>query len=344
LQPYLGDSSIVADFSSGPGALLVLDAHGTVARSLALPRPMDGGSFGNGATGVDSRGRLFYTLAGRIQGTPVGQVGPQETFPDSLPILRADLEARRTDTIGRVSKNKGEYTKIDHTDAKVILRTVIVNPLPSPDEWAVTSDGSVGFVRGHDYHIDWVRPDGSTSSTPKLPFDWKRVTDDEKQKLLDSATAAHAAQNKFADSARKLGPPPPPPMAADNANGGAQRTGGGAGVTRAAYSADGTLWYPLHYENVDVKDLPDYWPPIRQGAVQADRDNHLWILPTTSAQSKKGELIYDVVNTKGELVERVRAPVGRSIIGFGPHGVVYTQAGDRTKGFTLERTRLPAIK
>jgi hypothetical protein len=339
LIPYLGDSSLMVDVSGGPGAVLVLDGQGKYVRVLALPNPMDGGSLTNGASGIDNKGRILYTLSGRIRGTPAGQIGTQETFPDSNPVLRADLDARRVDTIGRVGKNQGEHTQIDHTDPKKIVRTVIVNPLPSPDEWAVLTDGSVAFVRGHDYHIDWVRADGSKSSTPKLPFDWKRVSDEDKQKLIDSARAVHAAQNKFADSARKA--PPPPPMS-DDATGGRSRTGGGAGVTRSEYDMSGVLWVPLNYEIVPAKDIPDYYPAIRTGAAMADTDNHLWVLPTTSAQSRNGELVYDVINTKGELFERVRVPAGRSIAGFGKGGVVYLQSGDKATGFYLERARLPA--
>jgi hypothetical protein len=339
LVPYLGDSSLMADLNAR--TLIVIDGQGAVARSLALPNMLDVGSFASGMTGVDSKGRLLYTAAGRIHMPGPGQTGPQEVFVDSLPIMRADLDARRVDTIGRVAKPQGEYARIDHTDPKTIIRTVFVNPLPAPDEWAVIADGSVAFVRGHDYHIDWVRPDGSTSSTPKLPFDWKRVTDDDKQKLIDSANAAHAAQNAFAAAARNAPPPPPPPPPNDGA-GGTPRTGGGAGVTRAAYDAMGNLWVPLSYEVVAPKDIPDYYPAIRKGAAMADLDNHLWILPTTSAQSRNGELVYDVVNTKGELFERVRIPAGRLVAGFGKDGVVYLLAGDKTAGFYLERTKLPS--
>jgi hypothetical protein len=340
LVPYVGDSSLMLDISSGPGSLLILDGNGNVARALALPNPVDAGAFGGGRTaGVDLQGRLIYGLTGRVRLPRPGQIGPQEVYPDSTPVLRADLDARRVDTVGWVARNKGEYTKIDHTDAKKIIRTVIVNPLPSPDEWAVLSDGSVAFVRGHDYHIDFVRPDGSKFATPKLPFDWKRVTDETKQKLIDSAMAAHADQNALAAATRDA-PPPPPPPPVDPTSGATQRTGGGAGVSRAAYDAGGNLWVPLNYETVAMKDIPDYYPALRPGAVIADLDDHLWLLPTTSAQSKNGELVYDVVNAKGELFERVRMPAGRSVVGFGKGGVVYLLSGDRTTGFYLERTRV----
>ena len=87
-------------------------------------------------------------------------------------------------------------------------------------------------------------------------------------------------------------------------------------------------------------EIPDFYPPLRDGAAIADMDGNLWILPTTSAQSKNGELVYDVVNPKRGLFERVRMPVGRSVLGFGKGGVVYLMSGDRATGFYVERTRL----
>ena len=49
--------------------------------------------------------------------------------------------------------------------------------------------------------------------------------------------------------------------------------------------------------------------------------------------------MYDVVNPKKGLFERVRIPDGRSIAGFGK-GVIYLQSGNRTDGFYLERVKL----
>jgi hypothetical protein len=337
LNIYAGDSTIVPDLDAR--TLLVLDGNGKVARTFALPFVMDVASFANAVTGIDSKGRLLYAAGGFIKMPPPGKVGPQEVFVDSNPILRADLDARRVDTVARVANIKGEYSRIDRTEVGKIIRTALVNPLPTADQWTVISDGSIALVRGFDYHIDWIRPDGTKASTPKLPFDWKRVTDEEKQKLIDSTLNAHAAQNKLAADTRNAPPPPRPPI--DPATGQAARTGGGAGISRAAYDAAGNLWVPMNYEVVPMKDIPDYYPALRQGAVLADRDNNLWILPTTSAQSKNGELVYDVINNKGELFQRVRVPLGRLIAGFGKDGVVYLIEGDRTKGFFLERTRLP---
>ena len=88
--------------------------------------------------------------------------------------------------------------------------------------------------------------------------------------------------------------------------------------------------------------IADYDPPVRVGGVLADRDGNLWILPRKTKLSQHGELVYDVVNAKGELFERVRLPAGRAIVGFGKGGAVYLSSGDPDTGFHLERTTLPA--
>ena len=93
-------------------------------------------------------------------------------------------------------------------------------------------------------------------------------------------------------------------------------------------------------EFVPLKEIADYYPAIRPGAVKADLDGNLWILPTSSAQSKAGELIYDIVNNRGELTQRVRLPLGRSIAGFGHNGVLYLMQRDPTGAWFLERTRI----
>lgn len=91
---------------------------------------------------------------------------------------------------------------------------------------------------------------------------------------------------------------------------------------------------------VPINEISDFWPPIRRGAARADLDNNLWILPTTSAQAKNGELIYDVVNNKGEMKERVRIPEGRAIAGFGRNGVVYLMHREGDSGWIIERTTI----
>jgi hypothetical protein len=122
--------------------------------------------------------------------------------------------------------------------------------------------------------------------------------------------------------------------------------GGGGGMAIGAPGGGGA---PTQFqmptptlEFVPLKEIADYYPPIRGGAARADLDGNLWVLPTTSAQSKSGELVYDVVSSKGVLLQRVRVPVGRSIAGFGHDGIVYLMYRDGTTGWFLERAKVSA--
>jgi len=89
---------------------------------------------------------------------------------------------------------------------------------------------------------------------------------------------------------------------------------------------------------VPDSEFPQFWPPIQQGTVLADLDGRLWILPTTSTNAGNG-LTYDVVNRKGEVVERIQLPKDRALAGFGPHNVVYMTRNEAGKAY-LERALL----
>jgi hypothetical protein len=239
------------------------------------------------------------------------------------------------------------------------------DPLQAVDEWAVLANGAVAFVRGHDYHIDWIQSDGSATSTPKLPFDWKRVTDDDKQKLSDSLrTAQNPLLEKGYPAAEMTlrGPMPctrPDPGRGGDAGRGGGRSGGGgepppAGTlcTERLQSNPPVVGPPMlvRARMPPVADIyragpiPDYAPPMRARATMPDLDDNIWILPRVSTLSHKGELVYDVVNAKGELFERVRLPLGRAIVGFAKGGVVYMTTGDIASGFSLERSTLGATR
>jgi hypothetical protein len=324
---YMGDSLLSSDMNAG--TMLVMSPTGQVVRAIAKPVEDYPFTLPSHGTAFDAKGRMIFQGYNQPNYGAVRAMSDAQRISqkgDSVPILRADLATRRIDTLGVVQT--GGVTKLmgKATENGPVRFSVL--PIENIDEWALLSDGSLAIVRGQDYHIDWVDPDGTKHSTTKLPFDWKRLTDEDKQKLIDSTREAASAS-----LGRALGraATAPPPDAAQQP--GARRfspSDPNAPVQRA----------PVEYLAPQLKDLPDYYPPIRMNAVMPDLDGNLWILPTSSAQSKQGELVYDVVNAKGDF-HRVRMPVGKSIAGFGKGGVVFLQSGDRTNGFYLERTRVP---
>ncbi len=253
----------------------------------------------------------------------------QTNLPDSVPILRANLDTRTTDTVTflRVTNPKFDMKTSPEGGMQV---TVKMNPLPQNDDWALMSDGSVAVVRVLDYRVDWFKADGTLERSQPLPFDWKRITDDEKIKMVDSLKAAAAAATEQAQ----------------------QLVGGPRGFRPS-------------FEPVEAEQLPDYFPPIRAGSTLADQDGNLWILPATSslagsvmgmmgggrggppggapaaAPAAAGGLAYDIVSREGTLVERIQLPAGRSIAGVGPGGVVYLTARQGREVFLEKARRLP---
>ena len=361
LIPYLADSSFFVDGASL--TLLVIDPDGKIARVVSAPKPGDVSALASGASGVDAKGNLVYR--GRFVSPPTPAGGNSATgaqASDSQPIVRADFDTRKVDTLGRVKVRSGGRTVVAQDANGRTVATTTVNPLSTVDEWGVMSDGTVAFVRGQDYHIDFLAPDGRKYAGGKLPFDWKRLTDADKQALVDSARSAidkavsdaraKAANPAEADRAASMAAMMALASAMGMSSGGTGGgMGGGMGGTVEVRRADGAgaggppmgampTMPTMQTEFVPLSEIPDYYPAIRAGAVKVDLDGNLWILPTSSAQSKAGELIYDIVNKQGVLTQRVRVPLGRSIAGFGHRGIVYLMQRDANGAWFLERSQI----
>ena len=86
---------------------------------------------------------------------------------------------------------------------------------------------------------------------------------------------------------------------------------------------------------VSASELPDYKPVFGTGAVRADMDGRLWVR-TIPTKPTTGGAIYDVIDNRGTLVDRVQVPAGTTIAGFGVGGVVYLGVRDAT-GLHIQR-------
>jgi len=305
LLAYHGDSTLFVDPASY--SMLVIDPDGRVVRVIAAPRPQDAAALMGGArggnAGFDARGRLVYSnhvnMVRTLPRAGEDPVPPQAA--DSAPIVRFDLRTRKPDTAAfmKVQATKLVYVR---TDAGMQISPVI-NPVQMVDDWDLLPDGTIAILRA-DYHVDFIDADGHTTSGPKIPFDWQRLTDPAKRALLDSARAA-------------------------------SQRGGGRGASAEASIPGRRPATPVRV--VAPSDLPDYRPAFAAGAVHADPAGRLWVRTTSQDTTAHGPE-YDVIDNTGKLVDRVTVPSGTTIIGFGAGDIVYLGVRDRA-GVHLVRAR-----
>lgn len=76
---------------------------------------------------------------------------------------------------------------------------------------------------------------------------------------------------------------------------------------------------PLVQQRVYVEpaDLPDYMPPFMSRFTRADAEGNVWARANEPGPVNGG-VVYDVINRRGELVDRVRLPNAVVLAGFGP--------------------------
>jgi len=426
LIPYRADSILFID--PGAFAVLVLDPAAHVTRVRSVWRPDEMGYYMSpaaaqnnvGMPATDARGRVVY----RISATPTPpKVAPPAGVPyipsppDSAFIVGIDIDSRKIDTIGVVRMPKVQY-QIRQSVEGFLSLSVLTNPLPITDDWAVLSNGTVAFVRGRDYRIDYRQPDGALTSSPKLAYPWQHLDEAEKGKFIDSVKEANrrtqmgsymTSMIRWANvfdkpypkdfkapagyvplnglqkdwklppgvsfpanyvyacapgeepkiippattapaGATPAGAPSGPPAGARVAvpmPGGLPGgpPGGPAGTPSCIPSpiilSGGVAPPPptiRELATIPPDELPDYRPPFLAGSSRADADGNIWI-HTTPPKPVPGGLIYDVVNSQGELFDRLQLPPGYTLVGFGKGKVVYLSMRD-AKGIHLARVRL----
>jgi hypothetical protein len=301
-----------------------------------------------GGAAFDGAGRLVYRAPPNIRPPafgPNGPTGPPD-IPDSGAVVRIDLTTRKLDTVAfiRTPKIKMEMSRDDNGGIRMQTQ---MNPLPVIDDWAVLSDGSVAFVRGKDYHVDFVNADGTTTSAAKIPFEWQRLTDDDKVAFLDSLKAARARLGANAPTIGFGGGGVgggAPQMVIIGGPGGGPGPGGGAGGAGPPPTGNIRITGPggaggnVQLNFVPASELPDYKPPFFVGNLRPDTEGNLWIR-TIPTKAIPGGPVYDVINRRGELVDRVQIPENRTIVGFGAEGTVYLSVRNDTTIY-LEKAKL----
>jgi len=332
LIPFHGDTALFLDPQSS--AMPVLSPAGRIARVMATPRPNNRPvSIGSlyFTPGFDAAGRLLYYL-------PLTFAVPTKALPasttvksvvDSALIVRFDFATQAYDTVATIRTPKARQSITTNEDGRPISMQSLtgMDPIPVVDDWVVRPDGSLVIVRGQDFHVDWMDASGKWSSAPKMAFDWEHLDDTQKQVLIDSAAAALKARRDSLRSGIPLG-----------GTSGVASTGGRSGGAGAGAGFEGPrpqLPPPID-PTTEPNDLPDYRPAFPHGATKVDAEGNLWIRTTTMVS---GQPVYDLVNRRGALFDRVQLPPFRTIAGFGP-GVVCMAVKDAAGIVHLEVAKI----
>jgi hypothetical protein len=88
---------------------------------------------------------------------------------------------------------------------------------------------------------------------------------------------------------------------------------------------------PVRTQFVAPSDLPDYWPPFTSGTAVADADGNVWVRAARATEPNRGP-VYDVINGRGVLIDRVEIALGQSLVGFCPgFAILQAQVGPRVE-------------
>ena len=381
LIAFRGDTTLFVERESF--TMLVIDPDGRITRVRAVPGVSNAYAATGQGSGIipttDARGRMIFQMRVdpvRPRNVPRG-VRSLPEMPDSAFLVALDVNTRKLDTIGAVRTAKIRPVGRLNADGR-FTTSYMMNPLPLVDGWAVLSDGSVAFVRGLDYRVEYLNPDGKWTSSEKLPYEWQLLSDSARAYLVDSlyttlmrterATYVTAVI-RWVNMYRRAYPPnfsapagyaPPNGFAKDwsfppGVNLPARYVYGCARNEEPTMVDGRPSCIPLpvarpgqapspptmrQHMILPARELPNYKPPFLDNAVRADMDGNLWIL-TVRPTPVRGGPVFDVVNRQGELVDRIQVPTGFDLVGFGRGGVVFL-ATRSDSNVQLARVRLKA--
>jgi hypothetical protein len=335
LIPFAGDSTLFVD--RGASAFLVIDPTGNVARVMGFPP-------GNPAQYLTSPTTYGYpafsSLAGivfripmprpQIQRPREGEPEINRKMDDSAVVVTMSVRRRTVDTLTRVATGSILTMRLSANSTNTNTQTPI---FPVFDDWTVMTDGAIAVLRGREYRVDFYEGDGASTRTPgpRLAYPWKQLDDADKTRIVDSINTQRRKQfdemiedmrKQATNPEQKVGPGGEKIIIVDNMP---IRTFGGERMPP-----------PTPPQPVLATDIPDYLPAVERGtgSYRADADNRLWIRPKPPLGApRSGGTIYEIVDRSGTLVDRVQLPVGRTLVGFGPGGVVYltTRDGNTTR-------------
>lgn len=247
--------------------------------SSALTAPMTG----------DRRGNLYASSMsiGMGQG---GGGNMRMSIPDSVTIVRIDAR----DQSKRTELAKVRFPTSGSPEMQVVSQNHIKYKMAFPglvaaDSWAVFPDGRVAIVRGANYEVFFISPDGTQSAPVRVAYERIPVTAADRE--AEMAQARKDGEEQIAAAKKQL----PPGMQMD-------------------------------FEMTPPESWPSHFPAVVPFAMFASPDGDLWVRRAIPARDTREQ--WDQLDANGKLIARWRLPALTTIVGAGAGGVVYTTRKD----------------
>jgi hypothetical protein len=259
----------------------------------------------------DNLGNVYYQSSGAIRMSLNG-VSNNEPAPTEAPVARWNLENGREDTVATVAIAPRALG-----GGGVTIRGGQISGMPTPaplrplDDFAVAPDGRIGIARHSPYHVEWVNPNGDTEVGENVDHTPIPFRQSDKEGWIESQSSGSGG-------------------------------GGGGGHASAAFvttttsggGGGGTRTFTIPTPDIDEVDFPEFFPPFTRGAVSISQEGDMWVQRVESFGTDG--TLFDVFNSSGQLVRKVRIPEGRSLLGFGPN-TLYAYSMDEDDLQWLER-------
>lgn len=289
-----GDSTLLVDL--GNGRLTFLGPNHKFGETTPIatgsPMPGRGGMRVIIPRGVDSQGRVYFQ--------PLGMGMNRAQPPDSAPVARWDRASDTIDTLGLVGLEKRKTTTSGGPNERMqMIRPVPLSPV---DAWAVAPDGRIAVARSGDYHVEWVRPNGTVVVGPPVPYKPVKIRRAEKEEWIDSQGNGLS-------------------MSVEVGNGQVNMSFGRGRGGRGTPSASDYEW-------------PDTKPAFTANGVWVAPNGEMWVERHVPAGTPR---TFDVFGADAKIKRQIVLPEGRRLAGFGAKGAIYLIHVDEFDLQTFER-------
>ena len=294
----LGDSTLFYD--NGARGYRVIDPNGRVVRrqSIADPSLTRALSYPAAPAVVDPKGRIVIATQRSNFNKTVPGIQPQA---ESLMVMRVVLERQGYDSLAAIM-GSGQHTVVMDSTRQPPLLMLVTSVVDRGDAWVMTSNGTIAIVRGADFHVDWIDPDGARRSSPPVPWQWAKYSKADRDSMMAARESMMNAGNMRAVSstgAVTTGATPPPRK---------------------------------------LDSIPERVPAFAPATARADLDGRIWIELGARVMGPPSTLpsVFAIIDSTGRVVERLELPARRTIAGFDRLGYLYTVTAGRG-GYVLER-------